>query len=190
MRKVLKLCLVTSLFVSACWGEPDEQAKQQAKEVADAIKTTRDATNTRGENRLKDSEVDGYEKQLAVLIDSENQKKALCTNIILEVQALIMEKNNPEMFYTMAKQYAGMPGTEDIAKEMRQKGDEAKTEFQESLDKLVSGSLTEWLYRYSEKSMGYLGGEENAKAYSDAHHECMQKPDRYILNPHEKMSRH
>ncbi len=190
MRKALKLWLISSLFVSACWGEPDEQAKQQAKEVTDAMETAQDVTNARGDNRLKDRDIDDYEQQLATLIDSDNQRKALCANIILEVQALIMDKQNPDMFYAMAKQYAGMPGTEDIAKEMRQQGDDAKASFQESLDQLVSGSLTEWLYKYSEKSMGYLGADDNEKAYADAHHECMQKPDRYILNPHEKMSHH
>ncbi len=190
--KISSISLIFSLalFLSACWGEADERAKQKAKEVAETMETARDVTNARGDNRLKDSEINSHEQQLATVIDSNNQRKALCTNIILEVQALIMEKHNPDQFYTMAEQYAGMPGTEEIAEEMRKQGDEAKASFQESLDQLVSGSLTEWIYKYSENTMGYLGAEGNEAAYSDAHHECMQKPDRYIMNPHEKMRHH
>lgn len=185
MKALLKTSGLASLILLAgCWkDQPSKDAKDQAGQVGDAMRTMRDATNAQGEDRLKNDEIKDYERKVVPLLDKDNLKSMRCGVLVMEVQNLITEKNWPDQYRAMADSTAHP----EVAKGMREQALELEKDYQDSLDEIVIGSLTDWLFRFAQKSMKTFGAEGNKQAYQAVHHECMQKPLENVMNSNEKM---
>lgn len=190
------IILLPVLLSSACWKQPSQEAKDDAKIIADGMRAARDATNAKGENRLSNNEINQFEGTLAQLGDKDNIKSAKCTVLILEVQNLITEKNMPDFLYKQADDTQALGqrlGSADIiatAEESRARAREAEDSYQRQVDNIVKGSLLDWLLQMGLKSMDAFGAPGNNEAYKELQHECMQKPYETVMNPYEKMKHH
>lgn len=186
MKSLLKiLCLASLILLSACWkSQPSNEAKDQAEDIAAAMRTMRDVTNAQGEDQLENNEIKDYKRKIIPLLDKDNQKSMLCGILVMDVQNLITKKNMPDHFYTLADQMKYSP---EAATEMRDQARDLEKKYQESVKEIVIGSLNDWLFRFARDSMGPLGSEGNKQVYQAVHHECMQKPLRNVKNPHEKL---
>jgi len=75
---------IAAVLLSACWdNHPDQEAKENAEKITDAMRDIRDSTNASGDNRLSNRQIDDYEKKAALMLDKDNQKSAMCSTHVM-----------------------------------------------------------------------------------------------------------
>lgn len=145
------------LFAFLAWGAPtiaQTQAEQNAKELADLIRSFNAAFGGVVDGELTPAQIDTYQSLVTPILDVDEQQKYLCGLAALQsgmMAALRLSLQSPGMAEKLP----------DIENE------------------IVPGSLKDWMVQISQSVIQPLGME---RAMSIASNACLGKPMAYVMN--------
>lgn len=179
LKKVLltaALLLGTYNLAQAQHREPSPEAKEQAKEIGNAMRMFRMLSVISGEKPLSDAEIDQIEEQLAYGLDKETQHDYLCGTVTGAAVGLAMNE------YTTKEMIKGGVDLHEMLESI-----------EEDIAELTPGSLDDWLFQDARNIIPSLAtSSEGDKAYSEANkvvfHECKQHHIVTAMNSHTQMN--
>lgn len=145
------------LLTFLAWAAPSiaqTQAEQNAKELADLIRSFNAAFGDVVDGEMTPAQIDTYQSLVTPMLDVDEQQKYLCSLAALNsgtMASLLLSMRSPSM----------------------------AAQLQEIENEIVPGSLMDWMVQVSQPLILPLGMD---RSMAVANNECLNKPMAYVMN--------